>query len=554
MRIKLFNKELLPYSLLKDYVLKKIDPSLLLFLLFMLNYRISFKLIALVGIYIYRPNFKIKRDGIFFFYLFMILLSLLSVFFRNDFSYNHMIVVISGSLIWLACLLSYHQINLWLASSSAFQITNSLKVLVAINFIVSIVDILKIMIINQTLNPYTQIVGPPYGISSGDLIGGVFGGLHLVNTVLCSFLIVFFIDKKHFFYVLLCLVPFLLTGSNLGAIILTGMLIYITIFNKEMLAKYFAIFSITIISLFYIKITPQNTVYMVKTIDKVRNQLMVKSTANETVNNKGKQDSQLTEIANQTPKKQTKEELINRFIWYKQRLIANDSVSEIGKEQKIKILNLITAFENKEKRSFEKATDMVFHKKDSIKIVKNNSSFFEYGNLKKFDLDAEPGKLTSFKQTRDFLKSDLKTALFGGGVGSFSSRLAFITSKIVDDSRIMEMIPKYETKDFRENHKAIFKYLLFLDDETHSITNLPFCWYNQVLGEYGLIGFALFLIFYLYFFIRKFPDSLSYGRIILILLLGFFFFDYWYERLSVVILFELIMLLNIKELIEKNRR
>lgn len=152
-------------------------------------------------------------------------------------------------------------------------------------------------------------------------------------------------------------------------------------------------------------------------------------------------------------------------------------------------------------------------------------------------------------QTRDYLLSSYKNFLFGAGIGGFSSRLAFISSKIVTDSRILMALPKYENGAFTSNHKAIFKYLLFLDDEYHSITNLPFCWYNELLGEYGLLGLILFVVFYLGFFYKRIR-LLTFGRLLLALMFLFFLFDYWYERLSVMVLFELLILLNIKISVE----
>jgi hypothetical protein len=40
---------------------------------------------------------------------------------------------------------------------------------------------------------------------------------------------------------------------------------------------------------------------------------------------------------------------------------------------------------------------------------------------------------------------------------------------------------------------------------------------------------------------------LTYGIPVLILMAGVFFTDYWFEQLSVVVIFELLLLLNIKD-------
>ena len=187
----------------------------------------------------------------------------------------------------------------------------------------------------------------------------------------------------------------------------------------------------------------------------------------------------------------------------------------------------------------------VFYLKDSLQKAKSAKQFFEYGRLKKFDLDKEAGKIISFRQTANYLRSGPGALFFGAGAGSFSSRQAFITSGIVEDSRLLMKLPHYETSEFKNNHEAIFKYLMYRDDETHSITNLPFCWYNQMLGEYGLFGALVFVVFYCGYFLKRFR-LLSYGKLLLPAMLMFFLFDYWYERLSVVIVFEILMLLDLK--------
>jgi hypothetical protein len=48
------------------------------------------------------------------------------------------------------------------------------------------------------------------------------------------------------------------------------------------------------------------------------------------------------------------------------------------------------------------------------------------------------------------------------------------------------------------------------------------------------------------YFLKDFR-KLTYGIPLLVLLLGIFFIDYWFEQLSVLILIELLLLLNIKE-------
>jgi hypothetical protein len=78
--------------------------------------------------------------------------------------------------------------------------------------------------------------------------------------------------------------------------------------------------------------------------------------------------------------------------------------------------------------------------------------------------------------------------------------------------------------------------------------------YGQLLAEYGLAGLLCFFIFYLIFFGRhiQWRGTRSYGLPLLLLMSGAFFTEYWFEQLSVVVLFELLMLLDKESCIQKS--
>jgi hypothetical protein len=536
-------------NFLKNYLDSKIDPVLLTFLLLLLNYRLSFKILALTAIFILRPHFRLQRNGVTLFYASMIALGLTNFALSADYSYQHSVIVLTGCATWLACLLTFHQLKLSVEACSIVKLTNTLKSLAIINLIASLIDFTKIVFVTHALNPYTQLLPPPYGISSGDFIGGVFGGLHLVNTIICSLLMIFFIYQNSATYTLICLLPFLLTGSNLGTIILTAVLLGVIFLKKGVVLKTIAVICIAFTCLFYIRITPENQRYMANVVSKILRQVTHKAISHEHITNqvslhKGNQATITSFRTKEKKRVHTKEELISMYIWYKQKKQnAAKPINTVLAD--VNVLKAINTYEAKIKELELKKNKDIIDLKDSLVKAKSASSFFEYGKLKKFDLDGKSGKLISFEQTVNFLSSSPTRALLGGGIGSFSSRLAFITSGIVDDSRILLALPFYETPEFVQNHKALFKYLMYCYDETHSITNLPFCWYNEVFGEYGIVGFLLFLLFYCGYFARK-AQWFSLGFMLLAAMLGFFFFDYWFERLSVVVIFELLMLLFIK--------
>ena len=130
-------------------------------------------------------------------------------------------------------------------------------------------------------------------------------------------------------------------------------------------------------------------------------------------------------------------------------------------------------------------------------------------------------------------------------MGNFSSKLAFKATGL-DFSGGFPVKYIYISHDFLLNHLDVYLNFFSKRRELHSLTNSPFSVYDQLLAEYGLLGVIAFLIFYLGYFIKHIRN-LTYGIPILVLMLAVFLTDYWFEQLSVVVFFELLLLLNIKE-------
>ncbi len=104
----------------------------------------------------------------------------------------------------------------------------------------------------------------------------------------------------------------------------------------------------------------------------------------------------------------------------------------------------------------------------------------------------------------------------------------------------------YLNSDFLYNHFSLYTYFSLKPAESHSIIHSPASVYDQLLTEYGLIGLIAFAIYYLGFFSRQWK-TLTYGLPVIAILLSFFLVDYWFEQLSIVILFEFLMFLDMKE-------
>ena len=516
-------------SFFKETLFKKIDPVFLFFLLMVLNYRYSFKIIALIILYAYRPNFKFEKSRLNFFFIIMIIIGLVNLLISGDYRYNHIISVLLGCAIWLVCLLIAHQVKLFVQQNNQEKIVNTIKVIVVFNFVISLIDLTVVMTTVNSINPYTQFSPPPFGIMSGDLIGGMFGKAHLVNTCISSMCFVFFLYRKNFLFILLTVIPLLMTSSNIAIIIILCGLLFFTISSKDKVFKYYSIFSIAIIIAFYAKINPYN---LYSTIGSV-----APNTANKYF-----KDLEYEHFSDVDPE-EVKEREIDSLLtaWHPTK----KKTTNISNKQKVEEKKIIEIINSNNKEQQKEGLLKSWKAKDAFIKNRDLDKQFEYGKLKKFNIDSCPGVIISYSQTKDLLLSDWKTFLIGAGTNDFSSRLAFINSKMVSDSRIFEPIPKYESDLFKENHKAIFRYLQYTGEETHSIIHLPFSGYNQITGEYGIIGFIFYIILYLGAFGSRWK-KLSYGTLLLILIIPLFAFEYWFERISVMVFFEFLMLLDLK--------
>ena len=158
---------------------------------------------------------------------------------------------------------------------------------------------------------------------------------------------------------------------------------------------------------------------------------------------------------------------------------------------------------------------------------------------------AVPGKVTSLLQTFNFFKQHPAKIITGNGVGNFSSKIAFKATGL----RFTGGYPAkyiYINPDFLKNHLDVYLNFFSKGANLHSLTNSPFSVYDQVLAEYGLLGLLVLFVFYLGFFAKNY-NYLTYGIPLLIFVMAVLFIDYWFEQLSVMVMFELMLFLNIKE-------
>ncbi|MBL7709617.1 MAG: hypothetical protein JNJ86_11120, partial [Chitinophagaceae bacterium] len=193
-------------------------------------------------------------------------------------------------------------------------------------------------------------------------------------------------------------------------------------------------------------------------------------------------------------------------------------------------------------------------KKDSTQLQKQLIAFAEKNiNTKlpdtiKQGARSKPGKLVALEQTIIYFKKHPAQLITGTGIGNFSSRLAFRATGL----QIAGGYPKqytYTNPAFLSNHLALHLSYFSGDAEKHSLINSPDSVADQLLSEYGIAGILSFILLYFLFFF-KIAAKKRPGLPLLFFIGGCLLVGYWFEQLSVMILFELLMLMHKKELKE----
>jgi hypothetical protein len=421
-----------------------------------------------------------------FFYFLIIITEVLKFLFFNDTqNLPHFAQFILGITYWLAslilCWILYYVVN------NELYIKKSINVFVVLNFAFSIYQLVKICCVENVLNPFNTGHNHPYGISSGDLISGIFHGVHLTNAFVSLFLIIYYITEQTPLYIFLSLTTLLLTGSNYATIILFLAFGILFFSNKSNWQKVSIILCVIFIVVFYSFVTPLNAEYLLE----------------KTLN-----------ISKTLPNS------------------AHDIALE-DLESKYEVKKVTIADTNSPYTSEGAETKKI--------IVKNQDNVFDFVK--------QSGKTRSYYQTKEFLTQSAKNFMLGSGIGGFSSKLAFNSSGIMEGSSLNKYFPKYESSYFGNNHKALYAYLKTQHIMFHSESNRPFSVYNQLLGEYGIIGFSFFILFYLWYFIKR-MDLKTYALPVFVALLLMLNIDYFFESISILLFFELLMFLNIKQKID----
>ncbi|MFC0773506.1 hypothetical protein [Terrimonas alba] len=514
---------------------RKINWTLLLFLILFLNVKMMVKIVA-VGCLLLL-NYKLFQDKTIFrqkfilFYVCMIGIALLNLL-LIPVTTNYIIAVSAGIIFWMLCTAAALLNSWFVLKTDTSKLHSTVSLFFLTNAAVTLVQLVLIMLDAGSFNPYTyQGMYQKYFIGTGDLLTGASFDVSTTNALLNAFGVVYFLSRNKMILALLCMIVLLFTASNFTNVLIAGVLLFLFIFQSTKEQKSIILVCVSLLVIFMIRVSPQNNNYVTETTKKLLN----KDTKIPAVKKFDtlvvyKPDSILTG-------EEKKQKIAMLFL---------DSIKRIRME--LVPLTMVT----KPVMPKPNIHSEPFQRKKDTTLLQKELLAFAIQKIPDFNTDLEqtgtkdlPGKLLAIQQTFHFFKTHPSKIVTGTGTGNFSSKLAFRTTGLpVAGGYPDEWI--YINDAFLSNHLNLYLSYFSKDVRLHSLTNSPNSVYDQLVAEYGLTGLAAFIFLYAGFFFKKIK-KMTYGLPLLLLLLGAFGVEYWYEQLSIVIVFELLMLLNIKE-------
>ena len=522
---------------------KSIDWRLLLFLVLFLNVKLVVKVVAIAMIYLLQFNFKFgfhwRNSRLPLFYLFAITIGIVNWFLLAGFSdRNYTVAFFTGIFFWILCILAIHQIKLFVEQNSAFVIHKTITVFFLLNAIFSLAVFMMMIIKTGAVNPYLyQGEYQKYFIGTGDYIKGISFDTSTTNAVLNAFGVIYFLERKNALMVLLCMIILLLTGSNVTNFLLVATLLFIFIFQSDKNQKSVIIICFLFLVIFLAKISPQNNNYVVNNFSAIFKKPVQKQIQYASILSiRERPDSTLSPD-------ERKEKIATLYL---------DSLYRLQEEYQQRIVAKNILFSGKMEIPTADINTLPYQHKSIVTPVEKKMAEFIRLRSSELRISSDtnyhsklPGKIIALQQTVNFFKQNPFKILSGTGVGNFSSKLAFKTTGL----NIAGGYPQkyiYLNPAFVSNHLDLYLYYFTKEDGRHSIINNPNSVYEQLLSEYGLLGLGAFGIFYLGFFIKKYKIA-TYGIPLIAFLSAIFLVDYWFEQLSIVVFFELLFFLNLKE-------
>lgn len=548
----------------------RVNWKLLLFLVLFLDVKLVVKVSALVLVYIMQPDFRwgfrFRGSRLPLFYPLVSGIVLIDwIAYKGMGNMNYNLVALSCTGFWLMCILAVHQVRLFVEKSDRAVLHRTILVFFLLNAFVSFIDLARIVWVTKALNPFLyQGMYQKYFILTGDYIQGLSFDTSTTNAMINAFGVAYFLTRKNGWMLLCCMACLLLTASNLTNILVLGVFVYLFIFDSDREQKGGIILCLLMGAVFLAKVSPQNNKYTSEIFDHwLRGPAPAAPAPGSAASAFGTASLASGSAGNAADTADAKRRAYARFYL--------DSFSYVKLQQDIGAARVRDSWLQKG-RPFIPLPSL--SPKPEIPGPNLNTAIYQW----KFDntstqmamlrfIDTHrrelplsgqppapggphiPGKVLSFMELFSFLREHPARALTGNGAGNFSSKLAF-KSTAMNITGDYPARYAYISRDFLGHNLDIYMSFFAREDKgEHSIANNPDSVYGQLLGEYGVAGLGLFVLCYIGFFAGRIRRH-SYGIPLLLLLAGSFLAGYWFEQLSIVILFELLIFTDCKTLLK----
>jgi len=530
---------------------KDLDWKLLVFLLLFLNVKLAIKIPAIVLIYIlqfdFKMGFSLKNSRLPLFYPIAIIIATVNcILYIHYESTNYLVLWLTGVSFWVMCILAVHQIRLAVERNTVDVIHRTIIVFFVLNAIFSLFNLLAIIMEIHNINPYTyQGQHQKYFLGTGDFIKGITFDTSNTNAILNAIGVIYFLDKKKPILLLMCMGTLLLTCSNCVNIIILVILLALFIFKSTRDQKSLIAACVVMLVIFMVKVSPQNNAYVLQTV----------KYGFFREKKPGSQDLSPQIIPVQRPvakvvltPEQQKQHIAHTYLDSVSLVLARTRQKEILKADRPLITSLTGRITlpgvDINSAPYQSSTATPPEQIPLVDFITSHKAQLPISGNDNFK-PGLPGKVIGMLQTAGFFKANPSKIALGTGVGKFSSKLAFKATGL-------GMAGGYPAKyifiapAFMVNHLDL--YLNFFSKRAgfHSLTNSPYLVYDQVAAEYGVLGLLALFIYYFGFFASQY-QLLTYGIPLLFLMMAVFFMDYWFEQLSIIPFFELLLFLNIKE-------
>lgn len=530
---------------------QKINWTLLIFLVLLLNVKLVIKLAAFLIIIFSqyrRVSLKeIAKQKHLYFYIGVISIAIINyMILPKTGGLNQVIAVGFGIALWCICIAASYYLFRIVQQDEAERLHNTIALFFILHIIMIVVNLTGIMIECGSVNPYTyKGLNQKYYISTGDFISGITFDSPVTTAMISAFSVLYFTYRRQFLLSLAGMVSLLIIASNLTNIFLAIILLYIFAFRTDRLQKSVILVQLFLLVVFTAKVSPQNNEYMGRFTYKMLGLTYDLPKKLET-----------PELLKKTPDSLLTAENVRK----KMAFLYIDSMSAVKATTatttpfptKISIVPMPGLQTTDSFYQFREEANVVAKKGKYNNFLSTYYTDTERDSLQKLYDWNKPGKWIAAKQISRYFKKHPTKLLTGAGTGNFSSRVALKTTSL----GIAGNYPvkySYIHPWFLNNHLFLYTYYHSQPQSKHAAENTPDSTYGQILSEYGIAGILVFLFFYFRFFLKRFR-KLTYGLPVLIMILFAFFVEYWFEQLSIVILFELLLFVDMKSICQKTMR